>query len=159
MRKDWHWFSIARSQKHAGFTLVELMIVVAIIAILASIAYPSYQQHIRNSRRADAQGALTGLATAMERWYTERNAYTGAAVGGNDTGAPAIYLAQSPASGNAAYNLTIQTAAATSYTLRAMPAGPQVGDGYLELTSTGVRRWDKNNDGDTGDAGETSWDK
>ncbi|MFZ0255141.1 MAG: type IV pilin protein [Gammaproteobacteria bacterium] len=143
-----------------GFSLIELLIVVAIIGILAAIGYPTYQDQVRKSRRADAQGALTGLATAMERWFTERNTYTGAAAGGNDTGAPAIYSAQSPTSGGTAvYNLTIQSANVTTYTLRATPVGPQVNDGYLELTSTGMRRWDKNNDGNTSDADEDTWGK
>jgi prepilin-type N-terminal cleavage/methylation domain-containing protein len=58
-----------------GFTLIELMIVVAIIGILASIAYPSYQESILKSRRADAKGALLGFANAMERHFTETNSY------------------------------------------------------------------------------------
>lgn len=142
-----------------GFTLIELMIVVAVIAILAVIAYPTYQDHMRKTRRADAQGALTALSGAMERWYTENNTYQGAAAGGADTGAPTVYATQVPVDGGTAfYNLTIQAAAATTYTVRATPAGPQAGDGYLELDSTGARRWDRNDDGDTGDANETSWD-
>ncbi len=66
---------------HAGFTLIELMIVVAIIGILAAIAYPSYQEQVQKSRRADCQGALTGLASAMERFFTVNTTYAGAAVG------------------------------------------------------------------------------
>ena len=58
-----------------GFTLVELMIAVAIVGILASIAYPSYQDSVRKSRRADAKGALLGFANAMERHFTENNSY------------------------------------------------------------------------------------
>ena len=49
-----------KGHKHAGFTLIELMIVVAVIGILAAIAYPSYQDSVRKSRRADAKGLLTG---------------------------------------------------------------------------------------------------
>ena len=55
-----------------GFTLIELMIAVAIVGILAGIAYPSYQDSVRKSRRADAQGALLGFANAMERYFTQR---------------------------------------------------------------------------------------
>ena len=62
-------------QQNKGFTLVELIIVVAIIAILAGVALPSYQNHILVSRRADAQSALVNFANAMERYYTENNLY------------------------------------------------------------------------------------
>ncbi len=55
-----------------GFTLIELMIVVAIIAIIAAVAYPAYTQHIIKARRSDAEGALLNFANAMERYYTEQ---------------------------------------------------------------------------------------
>ena len=69
-----------------GFTLIELMIAVAIVGILAGIAYPSYQDSVRKSRRADAKGALLGFANAMERYFTENNSYLGAGAGGGNTG-------------------------------------------------------------------------
>ncbi len=148
-----------------GFTLIELMIVVAIIGILAGIAYPSYQDSIKKSRRADAKGALMGFANAMERYYTENNSYCGAAVtDATDcpaaTGAPTIFSTTSPVDGGSAlYNLTIASATATTYNLRATPTGPQAGDGLLEINNTESRgRWDRNNDGDTTDAGENTWD-
>lgn len=59
----------------AGFTLVELMIVVAIVAILSAIAYPSYQEHVIKSRRATAQTCLLELAQFMERFYTTNMRY------------------------------------------------------------------------------------
>ncbi|WP_404368388.1 type IV pilin protein [Marinobacter sp.] len=127
----------------SGFSLIELMIVVAIIGIIAAIAYPSYVQYVEKARRSDAQGALTGLASAMERHYTSSNSYKGAGPGGADTGAPAIYPDESPVDGGVKfYDLTIQAATDTSYTLRATPKNAQVGDGQLELDSTGARRWD-----------------
>ncbi len=58
-----------------GFTLVELMITVAIIAILASIALPSYQDSVRQTRRAAAQADLMELASHMERLYTANSTY------------------------------------------------------------------------------------
>jgi type IV pilus assembly protein PilE len=61
--------------KIKGFTLIELVIVVAIVAILATIAYPSYQDSVRKSRRADAKGVLMEAAQWMERFYTENNRY------------------------------------------------------------------------------------
>ncbi|MGD8547443.1 MAG: type IV pilin protein [Thiohalophilus sp.] len=142
-----------------GFTLIELMIVIVIISVLAGIALPAYQSYLTKSRRGDAQGALNNFANVMERYYTENYTYEGAAAGGADTGAPTIFPTQSPLDGSKKYyNLSIQAADATTFTLRATPlAGAQGSDGYLELTSTGRRLWDRNNDGDTDDADEDHW--
>ena len=119
-----------------GFTLVELMIVVAIIGILAAIAYPSYTEQVRSGRRADAQGALMEASQAMERYYAENGfTYVGAAPGTE-------FPAQSPFSGGTpAYNMAITASNATSYTLQAAPIGPQTGDrcGNMTLSSAGAR--------------------
>ncbi|MFE8645938.1 type IV pilin protein [Sphingomonas sp. NCPPB 2930] len=58
-----------------GFTLIELMIVVAVVAILASIAYPSYTESVRKGRRAQARAALVELMQQQERYMTQRNTY------------------------------------------------------------------------------------
>lgn len=147
------------NRRERGFTLIELMIVVAIIGILAAIAYPSYQNSVEKSRRTDAKSALSGLAGAMERHYTTNSTYEGAAAGGGDTGSPAIFPDEAPLdSSNKFYDLTIEAADASSFTLRATPKGVQLGDGYLELTSTGIRRWDQNANGAI-DGGENSWEE
>ncbi len=65
-----------RVQHSFGFTLIELMITVAVVGILAAIAYPSYQDSIRKSRRADAKSALLDAAQRQERFFTENNQYT-----------------------------------------------------------------------------------
>lgn len=154
------YLKVSPHKAGSGFTLVELMVVAAIISILAAIAYPAYTESTRKSRRTDAQGGLMGLASALERHYTQNNSYLAAAAGGADTGAPAIYHTETPTDGSTKfYDLTIAAATATTFTVRATPKNAQAGDGFMELTSTGIRRWDKNNNGNATEAGEDSWTK
>jgi len=65
-----------RVQHSRGFTLIELMIAVAVVGILAAIAYPSYQDSVRKARRADAKSALLDAAQRQERFYSENSQYT-----------------------------------------------------------------------------------
>ena len=72
-----------KTQKQKGFTLLELMIVVAIVAILASIALPSYQESMRKGRRADGMNKIMELAALQERFYSDNGGYgTLAAIAG-----------------------------------------------------------------------------
>jgi type IV pilus assembly protein PilE len=77
--------------KTAGFTLIEVMIVVAIVAILAAIAYPSYLDSVRKSNRADAKASLNNVAQQMQRCYTLNNTFNKCAVLGNSTSAEGYY--------------------------------------------------------------------
>jgi len=61
-----------------GFTLIELMIVVAIVSILSAIAYPAYQEHIARGHISEATGALSDLRTRAEQWYADNRTYDGA---------------------------------------------------------------------------------
>lgn len=134
--------------KNKGFTLIELLVVIAIIAILAAIGYPSYQDSVTKSRRADAQAALMGFAQAMERAYTTGGSYTGLAEGGANTGKPTIFSTTSPLdSGDAYYDLRIKSASDSAYIIAAVPINAQAGDGALILKSTGQKGWDVNNSG------------
>lgn len=65
-----------KHQGYKGFTLTELLIVVAIVAILASIAYPSYQRHIVSTRHADAKVKLLEVMQLQRRFFTNNNTYT-----------------------------------------------------------------------------------
>lgn len=134
--------------KKSGFSLIELMIAVAIIGILAGIAYPSYVDSVKKSHRADVQGALMDFAGAMVRYQSQNFTFVGTAATVPGSPKTTVFATQAPVHTNAkTYNLTIQAVTASTYTLRATPiaSGRQQGDGYLELLSTGERRWDKNN--------------
>lgn len=125
------------SRKQSGFTLIELMIVVAIIGILASIAYPSYTEYVAKSRRADAWSALHEIAQSMERHYTVNGRYTTAA-----NGNPALPFNKSPRDGASTfYNISYDgDVTANTFTLQAAPTGAQAGDacGTLKLSNTGL---------------------
>jgi type IV pilus assembly protein PilE len=126
-------------RKNKGFTLVELMITVAIVGILASIAIPAYSDHVAKSRRADAKAALSQLAQAMERYYTEKSTYVGATVG---SGANAIFPSEAPLDGGTKYyDLSISAQTATNFQVTATPKGPQAGDGNLTLNLDGSKTW------------------
>lgn len=120
-------------KKHNGFTLIEVMIVVAIVGILAAIAYPSYQEQVRKSRRADCAGELTLLANAMERFFTLNGSYPATVAAMN-------FPANCPIDGGTpSYTFSIPARTATTFTVQASPTGPQAGDkcGDLTLTHTG----------------------
>lgn len=123
------------NRKLYGFTLIELMIVVAIVGILAAVAYPAYQRQVLKSRRADATGALLGLAGGMERYFTENGTYVGATAAG-------VYFDHSPIDGGTtAYNLSVSASTATTYTLNAAPTSIQSDDqcGTLSIDNTGAK--------------------
>lgn len=121
---------------------MELMIVVAIVGIIAAIAYPSYQEQVLKTRRAECTGALAGFGNAMERFFTVNSSYLGAAAAGANTGAPAVFTPTCPADGGTAtYDLTIQLTTVSTYLLHAAPIGQQANDkcGTLTLTNTGLK--------------------
>ncbi len=111
---------------HRGFTLIEVMIAVAIVAILASVAYPSYVSQVQRGKRAEARSTLLEAQQFMERQYAATDQY--------QANLPAR-LQRSPAQGSAAYNLTV-TATVSAYTLTAVPLASQGSDKCQQLTLT-----------------------
>lgn len=99
-----------RSFKGNGFTLIEVMITVAIVAILASIAYPSYISQVRKSRRSDAVQALSQVQQAQERWRANTTTYTSAL-----PAAPPDGLGLSSTTSGGYYTLAISSNTATGY--------------------------------------------
>jgi type IV pilus assembly protein PilE len=69
-------------RRHAGFTIIELMVAVAIIAILAAIGYPSYSDYTRRGKIAEALSTLAETRAKMEQYYLDNRAYTGANAAG-----------------------------------------------------------------------------
>ncbi len=131
--------AIAKRTRGRGFTLVELMIVVAVVALLSAVAVPTYQTSVRKARRADARAALAVTAQMMERFATEQgaNGYRTAML--SDVGGPTVIAKAS--SDNGYYQLSFTNLTATAYTMRAVPQGGQVADDCATFTldERGVR--------------------
>tara|TARA_R110000772_G_scaffold27658_8_gene70214 strand:+ start:3181 stop:3663 length:483 start_codon:yes stop_codon:yes gene_type:complete len=140
----------AQSMACSGFSLMELMIAVAIVGIVSTVAYPSYQSYVVDSKRSVAQADLMGFAGQLERHKLANFSYAGAAQGGSDTGVPVIFSSHSPASeptASKAYNLTIDTltGSGSAYRIKAQPL--VTSHGALYYYSDGRKAWDQNADG------------
>jgi len=122
--------------KQQGFTLIEILVVLAIMSILVMVAYPAYQDQVKKSRRADAQSSLLSLSNALERYFTANNTFDGAALGNSG-----IYPAEAPIDGATKYynlSLTLSTDK-LAYTISAVPKNAQTGDGCLQMAAIGTR--------------------
>lgn len=122
-----------KGHKIRGFTLIELMIVVAIVAILAAIAYPSYTNYVLRTRRADGKEFLMRVAAAQERHYTNLNRYGAMA----DLGIGTTFLSE-----KGYYSVGVALANGDqTYLLTATPQSPQDKDQCknLTLSNTGYK--------------------
>ena len=125
-----------------GFTLIELMLVVLVIAILAAIAIPSYQQHLRKGRRANAEAFLSDVASRQQQYLLDARGYALGATALTDLNVTA------PNDVTAYYTITVTPAAATvppSFTITATPIAGGVqqsptDDGVLSIDNTGSKQ-------------------
>ncbi|MBX9753605.1 MAG: prepilin-type N-terminal cleavage/methylation domain-containing protein [Pseudomonadaceae bacterium] len=115
----------------SGFTLIEIMIAIAIIGILSAMALPAYQEYVRRAACEDAKGTVTGAASFMERFRAQNNTYAnaGAAVGMPN---------RSPVSGAQQYNIAVVSTADT-YTITANPIPGTSAGTAISLDNTGNR--------------------
>ena len=123
-----------------GFSLTELMIVIAIIGILAAVALPSYQQYVVDSNRAEAEAIMAESALGLEQWYSRNYTYTGYPTAGRTT---------SPLAGTAKYNIAYNIAAnGETYTITSTPVAgsSQASNGRMVFDNTGAKCWFKGYD-------------
>jgi type IV pilus assembly protein PilE len=137
--------------KQKGFTLIEIMIVVAILGILVAVAVPSYVEYVRKGHRADAKVELLRLAQMQESYFVQNLSYAKDLT----TGAGGLGLGATVTSEKGKYTITVDSKdngggactglaadACTTFTLTATRAGSQVNDakcGNYTLTNTGVK--------------------
>ena len=136
----------ADRRHHArGFSLVELLIALAVVGILTAVAVPSYQGYMRSAYRAEARTALLETAQWMERHFSMTQSYATTSQGGtiNNAALATAGLSVTPRAGAARYNISFSAGpTATGYTLQAAPTGAQTADarcGTLTLTNLQVR--------------------
>ena len=140
------------ARRSRGFTLIEILIVVAIMGILASIALPAYQNNVLRSGRAEAKGELMIVASDLERFFSSNNSYS------TDATPLVTTDGTTRTTGNGLYDITVAAGGtgniATSFVATATAVGEQTADACATFTisNTGVR-------GATGDTVEECWQR
>lgn len=131
--------------KRTGFTLIEVMVTVAIIGILATIAYPSYIQYLIRGTRAAAQSFMLDAVNKQEQYLLDARTYTAVA----DNAAFSTIGLTVPTEVSAFYNLSVASATSTTYTILAVPISTtrQASDGNLTIDQAGNKspadKWQK----------------
>ena len=140
------------TQSTRGFTLIELMVTVAIVAILASVAYPSYRKQVMRSNRAEGRNALLQVQVAQEKFFLQRNRYAGETPYTNPTAIAELNNAPTntttPGLGipsltvNRLYEIRLDRPTTTTYTVTAIAQGGQTNDTgctTLSIDQSGTR--------------------
>jgi type IV pilus assembly protein PilE len=121
-------------RRRNGFTLIEVLITVAMVAILTAIALPSYTKYIIRSKRSAAQSQMMDIANRQQQFLLANRSYADAATLANSG-----YALPADVSANYGYGITLSTTAVPGFTLTFTPTGAQASDGTLTLTSEGVK--------------------
>ena len=127
-----------------GFTLIELMVVVAVIGILAAVAYPSYTKHIKSANRAQAMQVMLKIASREEQYVLDARAYSATLTGSSSIGLKTTedtFTCSATQCVNTNYTITVSASAGPppGYTVTATATGSQTSDGNLTLDNLGTK--------------------
>ena len=126
----------------SGFTLIELMITVAVLALLVAIAYPSYQQQVMRGRRSSAKAAMMDIANQEQQYLLASRGYADTA-----TLTATGYAIPADIANFYTWAVAAPAGAVPTYTITFTPIGPQTADGALTLDQAGNRqplaKWDQ----------------
>ena len=146
-----------KMRRIAGFTMVEITIVMVIMALLAAFAYPSYLSQVRKSRRTDASIVIESLAQAQERFFSRFRTYTSVVAAPQSCTGAACGLGQLDNMSRNDYYTVASAGDGTSFTLTATARGPQADDDdcqSMSMNNVGVR---SSLDSEGGDSTDTCW--
>lgn len=125
--------------KQTGFSLIELMVVLAIIGIISAIAYPSYQSYTCDTFKAQAVADIKVCALSLDRYYSDDFTYVGAVINdGSDGDNPTICANRSPANGNIKFDMTLPTATLNNYIIVATPVDADICGSVIQLSADGT---------------------
>jgi type IV pilus assembly protein PilE len=130
-----------REQREKGFTLIELMIAVAIVGILTALAYPAYTSYIVRTKRSAAQSFMQTVSSRQEQAILNARTFFSIPTGAASEWTGVSMTVPAEVAGN--YTVTVVSSASPSYTVTAAPTGAQATRaakcGILNLTNTGVK--------------------